>query len=471
MTMPWRATGTGSGGRSKHGQLLLAGAGVIVLESLFLVLYHFHHLERHVVGSISVGLGAGIVYFVALYALEHSRAHRATIWIVIAGAVLFRLTLLPLKPSLSNDPYRYHWDGVVQLAGYNPYLVSPDKLAIGVRMTPNGHRLPAHQIPNIYPPLAELVFRAAARLFPSTIAFKLPFFLSDVISVFLLAVCLRRYAKREFRLAVYAWNPLVIFELSGTGHSDALAIVMVLVAILLVRQRIVTSTLALAAATLLKLFPIMLFPLWLRRVGWPRTWKSWVAGMGSTALALACFWPYRAALQQIPKTMHYFVRHWQNNNASLFTLFGKISHSFAWSSGLGEGAVIGLALWAAARRLEPERAAYLIFGAILLFTPNAYPWYFTWAIPFLCFYFDPAWLLLTVLQFLAYNPVIAYQATGNWHWSHSMIFLEYAPFYLWFAWDIMRGKVRLAAPLPAQGADRLPFGQEFVLSGSERDNA
>lgn len=447
MTMPWHA-GTGSGGRSKHGQLLVAGAGVIVLESLFLVLYHFNNLERHVVGSISVGLAAGIVYFAALYALEHSRAHRAAVWIVIAGALLFRLTLLPLKPSLSNDPYRYHWDGVAQLAGYNPYLVSPDKLAIGMRITPNGHRLPAHQIPNIYPPLAELAFRAAARLFPSTVAFKLPFFLSDVLSVFLLAACLWRYAKREFRLAVYAWNPLVIFEFSGTGHSDALAIVAVLAAILIVRQRIVTSTLALAAATLLKVFPIMLFPLWLRRAGWPRTWKSWAAAAGSAALALACFWPYRAAFWQIPKTMRYFVHYWQNNNASLWAVLRAFSGMPAWASGIGEGTVVGIALWAAARRLEPERAAYLIFGAILLFTPNAYPWYFTWMIPFLCFYFDPAWLLLTVLQFLAYNPVIGYQGTGKWHWSHLMILLEYAPFYVWFAWGIMRGKVRLAAPLP-----------------------
>lgn len=428
-------------------QALFALAGLIILEVPFGILYHFGNLETHIVGAIAAGLGGGVIHVVALYALEHSRPHRATIWIVIGGALLFRLTLLPLVPTLSNDPYRYHWDGQMQLAGYNPYIVSPNTLARGIRATPTGHRLPAHDMPNIYPPLMELLFRVDARFLPRVVAFKLPFFLADMLSVFLLAALLRRSDHREFRLAIYAWNPLVIVEFAGTGHSDSLAIAAVLAAVMILRWRKDVSTLMLAAAALLKVFPVLLFPLWLRLAGWPRTWRSWAAGIASAALALACFWPFRAALPKIPATLAYFTAHWQNNNASLWAALNAFSGMPAWASGIGEGIVAGIALWAAARRIAPERAAYLIFGAVLLFTTNAYPWYFTWIIPFLCFFPNPAWLLLTILQFLSYHVLIRYGILREWHWSPLMIALEYAPFYAWLAWEAIRAKKRFAKAL------------------------
>ncbi|MFZ0638450.1 MAG: glycosyltransferase 87 family protein [Candidatus Acidiferrales bacterium] len=425
--------------RASRSQIAIALIGLMVLEVLFAALYHFGNLELHVIGTIVIGLGAGIVYFVVLYGLEHapghSHANRVTLWIILAGALLFRLTLLPLMPTLSDDPYRYHWDGQIQLAGYNPYIASPDTLALGSRVTPTGHPLPAHDMPNIYPPLAELFFRAVARYLPGAIAFKLPFFLADLLAVLLLAACLRRSPQRDFRLAIYAWNPLVVVEFAGTGHSDALAIAALLAAVLIIRSRIGVSTILLAASALLKVFPVMLFPLWLRRAGWPRTVRSWAWGFASAALAMACFWPFRAALSHIPATLAYFTAHWQDNNASLFSLLRAFSGHADWAAGIGEGIVAGLALWAAARRLEPERAAYLIFGAILLLSPNAYPWYFTWIIPFLCFFPNPAWLLLTILQFVSYHVLIGYGIAGQWHWSPLMIWLEYAPFYGWLGWQ------------------------------------
>ena len=426
--------------RSGQAQILVAFAGLIVLEGLFAALYHFGNLEQSVIRTIVAGLGAGVVYFIALYALErlpNARAKRTSLWIVLAGAILFRLTLLPLAPTLSDDPYRYHWDGQIQLAGQNPYIESPDTLAMGSRMTPTGHPLPAHDMPNIYPPLAELLFRQAARYLPGAVAFKLPFFLADLLAVLLLAACLRRSEQREFRLAIYAWNPLVIVEFAGTGHSDALAIAALLGAILIIRSRAGVSTILLTASALVKVFPVTLFPVWLRRAGWPRSLRSWAGGAASAALAVVCFWPFRSALPHIGATLAYFQGHWRDNNASLFTLLRMFSGHADVAAGIGEGVVVGLALWAAARRLEPERAAFLIFGAILLLSPNAYPWYFTWIIPLLCFFPNPAWLLLTILQFLSYSVLIGYGIVGTWHWSPLMLWLEYAPFYGWMGWQLL----------------------------------
>lgn len=424
----------------RRSQTVIAIAGLILLEILFAVLYHFGNLEAHVIGTIAVGFGAGVVYVIALYALEHSPDRRAAFWIILFGTLLFRLTLLPLVPTLSSDPYRYRWDGQIQLAGYNPYLVKPDTLKIGTRITPLGHRLSANDMPNIYPPIAELVFRVAARFLPGPIAFKLPFFLADLLTVFFLAGCLRSSSHRNFRLAIYAWNPLVVVEFAGTGHSDALALAALAAAILIIRSRIGLSTLLLAASALLKVFPAVLFPLWLRRAGWPRSGISWAVGFASAALAAASFWPYRSAWTQMPSTLAYFSAHWQNNNASLFSVLKAFSGSADWASGIGAGIVVALALWAAARRLEPERAAYLIFGAILLLSPNAYSWYFTWIIPFLCFFPNPAWILLTILQFLSYHTLIRYGILHEWRWSPLMISLAYVPFYAWIVWQMIKSK-------------------------------
>src|SRR6202011_6375849 len=108
----------------------------------------------------------------------------------------------------------------------------------------------------------------------------------------------------------------------------------------------------------------------------------------------------------------------------------KLSGSTDLAAGVGVGVAAGLALWAAARRLDPARAAYLIFGAILMFSPNAYSWYFTWMVPLLCFFPNPAWLLLTILQFLSYNVLIRYGILGEFTFDPTMQWLVYVPFYL-----------------------------------------
>jgi len=421
-------------------QALIALAGVIVLELCFFGLRRLGDLKLHVVATIAIGLGAGVLYFVLLYALEHTEERAAALWLILAGAVIFRLTLAPLTPTLSTDVYRYRWDGRIQLAGWNPYAVKPDDPRLKSLRDPREPESPGHDIPTIYPPLAELAFRTIYRFLPSPVAFKLPFIAADLLTAFLLAGWLGMAGGRNFQVAIYAWNPLVVVEFAGSGHNDALALAAVVAAcLLIIRGRKMVSTLLLTAAALLKSFPIMLFPLWLRGMGWPRSAKGWLNASAAAGLAALCAWPYRSALAQLPDTMAYYASRWQDNNASLYSVLVWFSGSPQLAQGLGAGVAAGLALWAAARRLGPERAAYLIVGAILMLSPNAYSWYFTWIIPFLCFIPNPAWLLLTILQFLSYQVLVDYQVLGIWHWNREMLILTYAPFYALLLWQQFRG--------------------------------
>ena len=411
---------------------------------MFAWLHHLRNLEFFVVETIAVGLLGGVVYLLVIFGLEHTPESRNSVWLLLAAAVIFRLTLWPLVPTLSSDLYRYRWDGKAQLHGLNPYLAQPDDPALAPLWNtsdPFESRMPATDMPTIYPPLAEQVFKYTARYLPATVAFKLPMELCDIGVMILLAVWLRAEGGGAWQLAIYAWNPLVIVEFAGSGHSDALALAALVGAFLLLKSRRTLSTLLLAAATLLKSFPIMLFPLWLRRNGWPRSARAWLEGAAAAAFALICAWPYRAALHQIPINMATFERNWQDNNASLYTLlkfFSGDSHEFA--AGIGVGVAVGLALWTAIRKIEPTRAAFLIIGSILIFSPNAYPWYFTWIIPFLCFNFNPAWLLLTILQFLSYKVLIEYQDYGIFNFDPRYLALTYIPFYVLLLWQAVRKK-------------------------------
>ena len=100
------------------------------------------------------------------------------------------------------------------------------------------------------------------------------------------------------------------------------------------------------------------------------------------------------------------------------------------------------------RKIDPPLAALWIFGTVLLFSPNAYSWYFTWTIPFLCFYPSAAWMLLTVLQFLSYHVLLRYLALGDFHFDPHMVALTYVPFFGMLVWEMFkrRGGQRLVQP-------------------------
>ena len=140
-----------------------------------------------------------------------------------------------------------------------------------------------------------------------------------------------------------------------------------------------------------------------------------------------------------------FEQNWQDNNASLYTLLKIFSGSHEFAAGIGVGVTVGLAIWTALRKIEPTRATFLIIGSILIFSPNAYPWYFTWIIPFLCFERNPAWLLLTILQFLSYKVLIEYQDYGIFNFDPRYLALTYIPFYEVLLWQVLRKKPTIAA--------------------------
>ena len=406
-------------------------AAGIVLEALFLRMHSLYYLKNHAIGFIELGLAAGLVYLIALYGFAQTRATRVTTIVLIFAAIAFRATLWPMEPTLSDDLQRYRWEAKVQAAGWNPYAIAPNDPRLAPLRDKYYEIMPGRELPAIYPPAAELVFRAAWKFLPGPVAFKAPFAAADVLVLLVLAWMFRKEQDRNFRLAIYAWNPLVIVEFAGSGHNDVLALLGIVCGLALVKKWPSLASVPIVLAAMAKVFPAVLLPVWIRRASWPQKKAGWWAVGLATVAGLTVLAPYWNALGALRANMTYYEATWKNYHASLYTVIDWLTGGKTKIPALvGVGVSWGLAFWLAWKKADPVRAAYLLIGTILAFGPNGYSWYFTWIVPLLCFFPNPAWLMLTVLQFLSYNVLIGYGILGVFKFDPFIQWLVYAPFYL-----------------------------------------
>ncbi|MGH9814319.1 MAG: hypothetical protein ACRD4T_14405, partial [Candidatus Acidiferrales bacterium] len=229
---------------------LTLGLLAALLETAFLALRRLHPFDEHVVEVVAVALAAGVVYLAAAWLAGSLRnSTRLAAAIILLAAVLFRLTLFDLPPSLSDDLYRYQWDGQLQLAGDNPYLVTPE-----ARRLPGQTRaqLPAAAHTTAFGPVPQLLFLLTAHV-DGVLAFKLLMVMFDLASLLLVMALLRARTLPVERALIYGWCPLVVIEFAGSGHSDSVLIFGILLACWwMTRNRAALSSLPLAAAVMAK---------------------------------------------------------------------------------------------------------------------------------------------------------------------------------------------------------------------------
>ena len=119
-----------------------------------------------IVWFIKLALGQCALYAVAAWVVWRAPARRSTLLLLVLFAAAFRLSVLFAPPALSDDIYRYIWDGRVQAAGINPYRHIPAADALGflrdADVYPNINR--RDYAPTIYPPLAQMIFFGATRV-------------------------------------------------------------------------------------------------------------------------------------------------------------------------------------------------------------------------------------------------------------------------------------------------------------------
>ncbi|MBI4462589.1 MAG: hypothetical protein HY653_06770 [Acidobacteria bacterium] len=407
----------------------------VALAGVFLWLRRFEPFDQHVPEVVGVGLLAGALYLLGVFLILRPRASdsRLSLGVVLVGALTFRLILLGAAPTLSDDLYRYQWEGRVQAAGWNPYRVVPDDPEVAGLRDASYPRVSGQHVPPAYPPLAELYFYALARA-GKLAAFKWAALGLDLATLGIVLLLLRIRGEPLVRALVYGWCPLVVLEFAGHGHYDALVLATLLLAILLIiRKQRGASMAALAAAALAKWFGLLALPAFATRTGW-----RWVSVFAGTSLLIS--WPYLDAGRELVSGLVAYGEQWRNNE-SLFALLRWVTQRDDVAAGLALGVVVGLMVYAAQARVEPLQACYWLVGAILLLSPSVFPWYVTWLVPFLCFFPHRAALLFTVTVLLSYHVVIGYRILGVWEYDRGLVLLEYLPVYGLLLWGVMKSRL------------------------------
>lgn len=353
---------------------------------------------------------------------------------VWAGAVAVRLALLPATPSLSEDIYRYMWDGWVAQNGVNPFLFAPEALELATLRTDWWALINHPSVPTIYPPGAQVVFLLLAWAAPAWIVFKLAWIVADLGVGWLVGRLAEGAAPGRVSLVtlLYLWNPLLIAEVAWSGHFEPLGIAVMLGAVLVLgrgdspltaspvdaspdRERSRTGAVRgwfggalLGLGGAIKFAPLAAIPaLWRRR--------GPVPALLAIAVPALLYLPYAGAGRRLFAGLSTYADTWEFN-ASIYRLLALLPEIGILDLGraVGGAIVAGVALRAADRRWGPGRTLYWTIGAALLVSPTIHPWYVLWILPFACLYGGTAWILFTATVTLAYWGRDAFLATGVW---------------------------------------------------------
>ena len=406
--------------------LFLAG----LIEACCCYLVSLGDLQRQIPQMWTGVFPAFLCYLLAAYLVLRPSASPGRPHLILGAALVFRLTLWWSPATLSDDIFRYVWDGRVQLADINPYLYAPSAPQVAHLRDALYHSVNHPDIPTIYPPLAQLFFRAICLLSATPAAFKLALLLCDWGLCLLLAHSLVRRGQDPRRVVLYAWHPLPLVEVAGSGHIDALGVLLLFTALYALHsQRWAAAVCALAGAFLVKLVPLALLPsFWRRpRAGW-LNFRQRSALLLFPILGLLAFWPFADAGEKLATGLLTYVQHWHFNAAaySLFRLALEPLHARWLCTALFALVALGVQF----RYRDPYRAAFATLGAYVLLSPTVHPWYLLWVLPFLAFFPSPAWLLLSGSIFLAYEVQIGYGSQGVWREKPWVLWAQYAPFYL-----------------------------------------
>jgi alpha-1,6-mannosyltransferase len=375
------------------------------------------------------------LYLVAVFLAIKMRPGNKNTWrmtgIIIFLAIIFRLCLIAPQPAvLSSDIYRYIWDGRVQQNGINPYLYPPAAAELenlrDDRIFPHINR---KDDPTLYPAGAQVFFRIFYMLVGDSVTgYKSIMVFFDLLTLAVLIALLQTCRLNRARIIVYAWNPLVVFEIAYSGHLEGLVVFLMVAALYLYLMcKKIPAIIMLAVSAAVKLYPALLLAAFLNRA-------DRVKGIIAFAATLILLYlPFVAAGGKITGFLPVYLKNpYESFNLGLKTFVMRLvpSLDYAWLSllFLVVLATAGLIVFLKEKKdFDVLRYAYILTGLLLILMPAAlHPWYVVLITPFLVIYPCPAWLLFSCSVTLSYLKYTSPQGMmPDW-----VLWAEYLPLFV-----------------------------------------
>ncbi len=380
---------------------------------------------------LAPNLGPGwVLWFYAASFLPYAFAvHRPTSpATILAVGVAIRLAAAVAEPLLSDDIFRYVWEGRVTLAGFNPFASAPEAPELAAlrdeAIWPNVNH---PEVSTIYPPVSQYFFALVAVVGGGTTVLRLGLVAAEIAT----AVAVWRLARPSLdarHAALYLLNPLVVLEVAWSGHLDVLAWGPLVVALLLFREetwrRSLAGGLLLGVSIAAKFLGVVVLPFLLLRLGFRGAWRQRLAALGATVLVVGTSYVgFADAGEDLVRGFGAYAASWRNNDGVFRALDGlsratlgdegdlfelaalnepamELGFTKEWrgeslpnttfSGGQVAGFVakglaavlVGLALlWCVATVRDPVTATLVILGTLYFCAPTVHPWYVAWLVP------------------------------------------------------------------------------------------
>ena len=209
-----------------------------------------------------------------IMSLKLIQMQKNNFWLLAGAALLLRLVFLFALPNLSQDFFRFIWDGRLIAEGWNPYQYIPNELiensnfsiAQSSELLQGMGGLSAGHYSN-YPPLNQLIFGIAgwlssSSILGSVIIFRLFILLADFGTLIFGSKLLKSLNLPEYRIFWYILNPFVIIEMTGNLHFESVMVFLLILSLYLLRSgKWLWSSIVFGLSISTKLLPLMLLPL------------------------------------------------------------------------------------------------------------------------------------------------------------------------------------------------------------------
>lgn len=369
--------------------------------------------------------------------------------------IALRLIVLFSIPNLSDDFYRFIWDGRIWQSGQNPFDHLPGYFLEEQNRLPGldaglFSRLNSPAYFTIYPPVCQFFFALSGwfggGIYPPLIFLKIVVVSFEVATIFLFPKVLKLYGAKPERSLLYVLNPLIIIEISGNLHFDGVMIFFLLAALFMLKKgKIFATAVLFSLSVATKLIPLIFLLFLPRRLGFMQSFRFFsVLGIMLALLFLPIF--SGVFLKNFGDSLDLYFRKFEFN-ASVYYLLRWLG--FQWK-GYNLIAVIGPFLAICTFGLIAGRAFFekiksdalnnlpfsMLFAAtaFLFFTTTVHPWYVTLPLA-LCLFtnyrFPVLWSGLAILSYAAYSQTPFRE--NLW-----LTAFEYSAVFGFLIWEIMR---------------------------------
>ncbi|MFH0725478.1 MAG: hypothetical protein V2B19_03860 [Pseudomonadota bacterium] len=369
-------------------------------------------------------------------------------------AAVLRILLLFKHPELSDDLFRYQFDGLMMLDGISPYAAAPLAATISnpaiAALVP---RINHSHLTTLYPPAAQLIFACGA-FAGGVIGMKTVLIFVDLVVCCLILGILRRLGLPDARLILYAWHPLALIEIGASGHIETAALCFILITLFITLGREASDPIVkksgtelgkhygitraflsgscFAGAVLVKWIPLLFFPGIILLVPSPKR-KFWFFGFGLTGVFLIYpFWPH---IKAGFATLFVYLANWEFAGFGfrmlrqltgfgltarlILTIFGASSVGLIYTNVFLRGSLKKPFLSVRSQPGSPNplriiQAFYATVMIFLLTTPTLHPWYGLYLVFLLPFAAGPSGVVLSWSVFLDYHVLIPYHVAGQW---------------------------------------------------------